>query len=143
MNLKRVVFVTSFYPFFGKEVWLKDELAAMGVSGCRPVIIPRRYEQEPERYKINADHEVLNVKMISISIILNTILSASDLLSFWGSGIFKSSDPSKRAEAIVEATTFYDDPIKIAKISSGLKDAMKGLDIMDIPEKELLQNRGW
>ena len=62
---------------------------------------------------------------------------------FVGSGIFKSSDPSKRAEAIVEATTFYDDPIKIAKISSGLKDAMKGLDIMDIPEKELLQNRGW
>jgi glycosyltransferase involved in cell wall biosynthesis len=75
MNLKRVVFVTSFYPFFGKEVWLKDELAAMGVSGCRPVIIPRRYEQEPERYKINADHEVLNVKMISISIILNTIFN--------------------------------------------------------------------
>jgi glycosyltransferase involved in cell wall biosynthesis len=75
MSLKRVVFVTSFYPFFGKEVWLKDELAAMGVSGCRPVIIPRRYEQEPERYKINADHEVLNVKMMSISIILNTILN--------------------------------------------------------------------
>ena len=62
---------------------------------------------------------------------------------FVGSGIFKSSDPSMRAEAIVEATTFYDDPIKIAKISSRLKDAMEGLDIMDIPEKELLQNRGW
>ncbi len=62
---------------------------------------------------------------------------------FVGSGIFKSSDPSKRAEAIVESTTFYDDPIKIAKISSGLKDAMEGLDIKDIPEKELLQNRGW
>lgn len=75
MNLKRVVFVTSFYPFFGKEVWLTDELAAMGLNGCRPVVIPRRYEQKPERYKINADHEVLNVKMISINIILNTIFN--------------------------------------------------------------------
>ena len=75
MNPKRVVFVTSFYPYFGKEVWLKDELEAMGVSGCRPVIIPRRYEKAPERYKINADHDVLNVKMISISIIFNTVVN--------------------------------------------------------------------
>ena len=75
MSIKRVVFVTSFYPFFVKEVWLKDELAAMGASGCQPVIIPRRYEKEPERYKINTDHEVLNVKMVSMSIISNTILN--------------------------------------------------------------------
>ena len=62
---------------------------------------------------------------------------------FVGSGIFKSEDPSARAEAIVQATTFYDDPQKLANVSEGLKDAMEGLDIADIPEKEMLQNRGW
>jgi pyridoxal 5'-phosphate synthase pdxS subunit len=62
---------------------------------------------------------------------------------FVGSGIFKSEDPEARAEAIVEATTFYDDPNRLAEISSGLKDAMEGLDISDIPDDEMLQNRGW
>jgi pyridoxal 5'-phosphate synthase pdxS subunit len=62
---------------------------------------------------------------------------------FVGSGIFKSEDPSSRAEAIVQATTFYDDPKKIASVSEGLKEAMEGLDIADIPEKEMFQNRGW
>ena len=62
---------------------------------------------------------------------------------FVGSGIFKSEDPKARAEAIVEATTFYDDPNRLAEISSGLKDAMEGLDISDIPDNEMLQNRGW
>ena len=62
---------------------------------------------------------------------------------FVGSGIFKSEDPEARAEAIVEATTFFDDPKRLAEISSGLKDAMEGLDISDIPDNELLQNRGW
>ena len=62
---------------------------------------------------------------------------------FVGSGIFKSEDPKARAEAIVEATTFYDDPNRLAEISSGLKEAMEGLDISDIPDDEMLQNRGW
>ncbi len=62
---------------------------------------------------------------------------------FVGSGIFKSEDPEARAKAIVEATTFYDNPKKLFEISSGLKDAMEGLDIADILEKDLLQNRGW
>ncbi|MBI44743.1 MAG: pyridoxal 5'-phosphate synthase lyase subunit PdxS [Candidatus Marinimicrobia bacterium] len=62
---------------------------------------------------------------------------------FVGSGIFKSEDPEMRANAIVEATTYYDDPKKLSEISSGLKDAMEGLDISEIPEKDLLQNRGW
>ena len=62
---------------------------------------------------------------------------------FVGSGIFKSEDPEARAEAIVEATTFYDNPSRLAEISSGLKDAMEGLDISDIPDDEMLQNRGW
>ena len=62
---------------------------------------------------------------------------------FVGSGIFKSEDPEARAEAIVQATTFYDDPKRLAEISSGLKEAMEGLDISDIPDNEMLQNRGW
>tara|TARA_Y100001970_G_scaffold42776_1_gene53273 strand:- start:57664 stop:58545 length:882 start_codon:yes stop_codon:yes gene_type:complete len=62
---------------------------------------------------------------------------------FVGSGIFKSEDPKARAEAIVEATTYYDNPRRLAEISSGLKEAMEGLDISEIPENEMLQNRGW
>ena len=62
---------------------------------------------------------------------------------FVGSGIFKSEDPKSRAEAIVEATTYYDNPKRLAEISSGLKEAMEGIDIADIPDSEMLQNRGW
>tara|TARA_Y100000814_G_scaffold134113_1_gene97160 strand:+ start:792 stop:1673 length:882 start_codon:yes stop_codon:yes gene_type:complete len=62
---------------------------------------------------------------------------------FVGSGIFKSDDPSKRARAVVSATTYYDDPEKLLEISTDLKNAMKGLDISEIPEEKMLQNRGW
>ena len=62
---------------------------------------------------------------------------------FVGSGIFKSEDPASRATAIVEAVTFYKDPDKLLNVSTGLKSAMKGLDISEIPEDQLLQERGW
>ncbi len=62
---------------------------------------------------------------------------------FVGSGIFKSEDPATRAKAIVEATTYHDDPETLARISRGLGAAMPGLDIRRIPEEELLQTRGW
>ncbi len=62
---------------------------------------------------------------------------------FVGSGIFKSEDPPARAKAIVEATTYYDDPAKLADISAGLKAAMRGLDISEIPAEQMLQERGW
>jgi pyridoxal 5'-phosphate synthase pdxS subunit len=62
---------------------------------------------------------------------------------FVGSGIFKSEDPSARAKAIVVATTHYDNPDIVAKASEGLKEAMRGLDLSEIPEEELLQTRGW
>jgi pyridoxal 5'-phosphate synthase pdxS subunit len=62
---------------------------------------------------------------------------------FVGSGIFKSGDPAKRAKAIVEATTHYNDPEVVARVSRGLGDAMSGLDVRQIPEKELLAPRGW
>jgi pyridoxal 5'-phosphate synthase pdxS subunit len=60
---------------------------------------------------------------------------------FVGSGIFKSSNPAKRARAIVEATTHFNDAKVIAKFSEGLGDAMKGKDIAEL--KERLQDRGW
>ena len=62
---------------------------------------------------------------------------------FVGSGIFMSEEPVQRAKAIVEAVTYADDPGKLADISSGLKKAMKGLDISEIPEDQMLQERGW
>jgi pyridoxal 5'-phosphate synthase pdxS subunit len=60
---------------------------------------------------------------------------------FVGSGIFKSADPARRARAIVEATTFYNDPAIIAKVSRGLGEPMVG--IAHVPEGERLAVRGW
>jgi pyridoxal 5'-phosphate synthase pdxS subunit len=62
---------------------------------------------------------------------------------FVGSGIFKSSDPEKRAKAIVKAATYYKDPIKLLEAREELGDAMPGLDIAKLPEGELMQTRGW
>ncbi len=62
---------------------------------------------------------------------------------FVGSGIFKSDDPENRAKAIVAAATYYEDPEMLAKISSGLLGAMKGIDIHQINKEELLASRGW
>ncbi len=62
---------------------------------------------------------------------------------FVGSGIFKSEDPLKRAKAIVQAVTYYNDPKKLAEISRGLGEAMPGIDVSKLKEEELLQTRGW
>ncbi len=61
---------------------------------------------------------------------------------FVGSGVFKSGNPAQRARAIVEATTFYRDPDKIAKVSRNLGEAMVGLNIDTIPPAERMQDRG-
>ena len=61
---------------------------------------------------------------------------------FVGSGVFKSGDPAERARAIVEATTFYQDPAKIAKVSAGLGEAMVGINIDTLPPEERMQERG-
>lgn len=62
---------------------------------------------------------------------------------FVGSGIFKSQDPVSRAKAIVDATSYYDKPEILAELSKSLGDAMPGLDIRLLDEKELLSTRGW
>jgi pyridoxal 5'-phosphate synthase pdxS subunit len=62
---------------------------------------------------------------------------------FVGSGIFKSADPARRARAIVQAVTYYEDPAVLAEISKGLGEAMPGLEIGRIAPAELLAPRGW
>jgi pyridoxal 5'-phosphate synthase pdxS subunit len=62
---------------------------------------------------------------------------------FVGSGIFKSSDPEKRAKAIVRATTHFNEPSVIAECSEELGEAMRGLDVAKLKPEELLQTRGW
>jgi len=61
---------------------------------------------------------------------------------FVGSGVFKSGDPKLRARAIVEATTFFNDPDKLAKVSENLGEAMVGINIDTIPPEERMQDRG-
>ena len=62
---------------------------------------------------------------------------------FVGSGIFKSDDPAARAKAVVDATTHFDKADRVAKASTGLKKAMKGLDMNEIAPEDRLQERGW
>jgi len=62
---------------------------------------------------------------------------------FVGSGIFKAENPARRAEAIVKATAYYNDPAKILEASIGLGSAMPGIEISDIPENQILAKRGW
>jgi pyridoxal 5'-phosphate synthase pdxS subunit len=62
---------------------------------------------------------------------------------FVGSGIFKSEDPATRAAAIVEATTHYKDPARVARASEGLGMAMHSLETRKLEEGQLLANRGW
>ena len=62
---------------------------------------------------------------------------------FVGSGIFKSSDPAVRAEAIVKATTHYNHPEILAQVSKNLGEAMPGYDIRQLKPEELLATRGW
>ena len=62
---------------------------------------------------------------------------------FVGSGIFRSEDPEARARAIVTATTHYDDPQAVLEASRGLKEAMRGIEMAEIPPEQRLAERGW
>lgn len=62
---------------------------------------------------------------------------------FVGSGIFKSDVPEKMAKAIVEAVNNYDNPAKLAEVSKGIGNPMKGIGVSTIPKEEILQTRGW
>lgn len=62
---------------------------------------------------------------------------------FVGSGIFKSGNPAKRARAIVQAVTHYNDPKILAEVSEDLGPAMVGINCDSLPESETLAKRGW
>ena len=62
---------------------------------------------------------------------------------FVGSGIFKSSDPEARAKAVVKATTHFEDPKAVLEAHEELGEAMKGIDVRQLEEKDLLSTRGW
>ncbi len=62
---------------------------------------------------------------------------------FVGSGIFKSGDPARRANAIVQAVTHYQDPAILAEVSRGLGEAMVGRSVSELAEGERLAGRGW
>jgi pyridoxal 5'-phosphate synthase pdxS subunit len=62
---------------------------------------------------------------------------------FVGSGIFKSGNPADRANAVVQATTHFDNPDVVAKVSRGLGEAMVGINVADIPVHHRLEDRGW
>ena len=62
---------------------------------------------------------------------------------FVGSGIFKSGDPARRARAIVQATTHFNEPDVIAEVSRGLGEPMVGINIDQIPAEQLMAKRGW
>ncbi len=62
---------------------------------------------------------------------------------FVGSGIFKSGEPVKRANAIVQATRHFDNPDVVAKVSRGLGEAMVGINVADLPVHHRLEERGW
>ena len=63
--------------------------------------------------------------------------------TFVGSGIFKSSDPKVRAHAIVQAVTHYNDPEVLLSVSTGLGEAMPGIEMRELSEEQQLQHRGW
>jgi pyridoxal 5'-phosphate synthase pdxS subunit len=62
---------------------------------------------------------------------------------FVGSGIFKSGDPAKRAKAIVEAVTHYQNPEVLARVSRGLGEAMVGINVAAMPDADRIATRGW
>jgi pyridoxal 5'-phosphate synthase pdxS subunit len=63
--------------------------------------------------------------------------------NFVGSGIFKSENPLERGKAIVEATTHFRDAKILAEVSRGLGEPMRGLELTEIPQEQLLATRGW
>ncbi|MCB9550785.1 MAG: pyridoxal 5'-phosphate synthase lyase subunit PdxS [Myxococcales bacterium] len=62
---------------------------------------------------------------------------------FVGSGVFLSEDPAPRARAIVDAVTYWEDPKKLAEISTGLGTPMRGIELKNLAEHERLATRGW
>jgi pyridoxal 5'-phosphate synthase pdxS subunit len=108
----------------------------------------KKHQAPFELIKWVADHGKLPVPNFSAGGIATPadaalVLQLGAEAVFVGSGIFKSADPEARARAIVKATTYYKDPIKLLEACEELGPAMHGLDIRQLPEGELMATRGW
>ena len=132
------------------------ELAASGrpiLATCAGAILLSRRITNPDRAGMglldlttvrNAYGRQLDSAVVRLTDLDRRALGDEPLEAvFVGSGIFKSSDPAKRARAIVEATTHWQDPARIAKASEDLGEGMKGIEAAKLVEGELLQTRGW
>ena len=126
---------------------IRDEVAAVGRSPRKELAGWARRERVPEALLLEV-RELGRLPVVNFA--AGGIATPADaalcrLLGvdgiFVGSGIFKSEHPMKVARAVVEASLRYDDPELLARISSGLGEAMKGLDLTPLAPAELLQNR--
>jgi pyridoxal 5'-phosphate synthase pdxS subunit len=128
---------------------IQKEMKQLTVLGAEELVHASKELQAPlELVEWVAQHGKLPVPNFSAGGIATPadaalVMQLGAEATFVGSGIFKSSDPDARARAIVRATTYYKDPVKLLEASEELGMAMPGLDISKIPEGELLQTRGW
>ena len=128
---------------------IQKEMRQLTVLGAEELVHASKELQAPlELVEWVAQHGKLPVPNFSAGGIATPadaalVMQLGAEATFVGSGIFKSSDPDARARAIVRATTYYKDPVKLLEASEELGMAMPGLDISKIPEGELMQTRGW
>jgi pyridoxal 5'-phosphate synthase pdxS subunit len=128
---------------------IQKEMKQLTVLGKEELVHESKILQAPlELVEWVAEHGMLPVPNFSAGGIAtpadaSLVMHLGAQAVFVGSGIFKSSDPEARARAIVKAATYYQDPMKLLEASEELGDAMPGLDIRQMDEKELLQTRGW
>src|SRR6476661_5771183 len=128
---------------------IQKEMKQLTVLGREELVAESKKLQAPlELVEYVAEHGKLPVPNFSAGGIATPadaalVMQLGAEAVFVGSGIFKSSDPEKRAKAIVKAATYYNDPVKLLEASEELGDAMPGLDIAKLPEGELMQTRGW
>ena len=118
---------------------IQREMKALTVMATDELMAAAKHHQAPfELIEWVAAHGKLPVPNFSAG----GIATPADAV-FVGSGIFKSSQPDAFARAIVKATTYYKDPLKVLEASEELPDGMAGLDIRQLPEGELMASRGW
>lgn len=134
---------------------VRHQKAVTGEIAALQKMSDKQLEEKAKEYRVPVE-QVLQVKKLGRLPVVNfaaggiaTPADAALMMQlgsdgvFVGSGIFKSSDPLKRAKAIVVATTQYNKPEIIAKVSKGLGEAMMSLDVRTLPEEQLLAKRGW
>src|SRR5579872_2693053 len=128
---------------------IQKEMKQLTVLGTEELMAEAKKHQAPfELIEYVAKHGKLPVPNFSAGGIATPadaalVMQLGAEAVFVGSGIFKSSDPAKRARAIVKATTHYKDAKVVLEASEELGDAMRGIDVRQLEEKDLLQTRGW